>query len=91
MDTIPHRPQGAPPSDLDGLLLVTEYQAKHQRIFPNIESLRWYIRQHRLELEGRGALLRIAGRLWVRPDPFDLCVLERGALAVQRPREQEAA
>lgn len=72
-------------SPLAGLLKAEEYQQRTSNLFPGIESLRWYIRQHRPALTADGALLYIAGRLWINPPKFDGYVLAAGA------KQREAA
>ncbi|MEJ7685680.1 MAG: hypothetical protein WKG52_01025 [Variovorax sp.] len=72
-------------SVLADLIKPQAYQQRTSNFFPSIESMRWYIRQHRTELVKERALLYIAGRLWISPAKFDACVFERGA------RQREAA
>lgn len=64
---------------LAGLVRLEQYQVERSHVFPGVESLRWYLRQHRSGLEGSGALLYIAGRLWIDVTKFDSYVLEAGA------------
>jgi len=74
-------------SPLAGLLKLEEYQQQRAHMFPGLESLRWYMRNHRAGLQQAGALLYIAGRLWVDPTRFDAQVLDAGRQAAQRQRE----
>jgi hypothetical protein len=67
------------PSPLADLLRLDDYQRHTAHIFPGLESVRWYVRQHRNHLNRSGALLSIAGRLWVNRPKFDNCVLEIGS------------
>jgi hypothetical protein len=69
----------ATPTPLAGLARLEQYQAGRSHVFPGIESLRWYLRQHRTGLEGAAALLYIAGRLWIDVDKFDTYVLDAGS------------
>ncbi|RYF56018.1 MAG: hypothetical protein EOO27_19510 [Comamonadaceae bacterium] len=64
---------------LSGLLKPEGYQAQTAHLFPSEQSIRWYIRQHRDALVSAGALLYIAGRLWINSGKFDSYVLEAGA------------
>jgi hypothetical protein len=68
----------AAPSPLADLQKLDAYQQRTAHIFPGIESIRWYVRQHRDELVRSGALLTIAGRHWVNVPKFDRCVLALG-------------
>lgn len=74
-------------SPLSGLMRPEQYQEQRSNFYPGIESLRWYLRQHRAGLEGASALLYIAGRLWINPQRFDAYVLDAGAEDVRRRRE----
>ncbi|MEJ8821446.1 hypothetical protein WKW80_05260 [Variovorax humicola] len=67
------------PSALADLKKLDDYQQCTSHIFPGCQSIRWYVRQHRDALARSGALLTIAGRLWVHAPKFDRCVLEIGA------------
>ncbi|MEB0056494.1 hypothetical protein [Variovorax sp. LG9.2] len=66
------------PSSLADLQKLDEYQRSTSHIFPGIQSIRWYVRQHREDLVRSGALLTIAGRHWVQPVKFDRCVIALG-------------
>lgn len=74
-------------SPLAGLVRIQQYQSERSNVFPSVESLRWYLREHRQGLEGASALLYIAGRLWINPQRFDAYVLDAGAEDVRRRRE----
>ena len=67
------------PSPLAELQKLDEYQQRTAHIFPGIQSIRWYVRQHREDLVRSGALLTIAGRHWVHTPKFDRCVLALGS------------
>lgn len=84
--TATNEARSAPPSALVGLLTIEDYrlQEGRERFFPAVESVRWYLRQHRAGLEECGALLRIQGRLWIQPDAFDHYVIEAGRKAAAR-------
>lgn len=72
---------------LAGLVKLEQYREQRSHVFPGIESLRWYLRQHRSGLEGASALLYIAGRLWINVEAFDQYVVDAGSRDVRRPRE----
>lgn len=72
-------------SPITGLVRIQQYQSERSNVFPSVESLRWYLREHRKGLEGASALLYIAGRLWADPNKFDAYVLDAGR------RQREAA
>ncbi|KQW57078.1 hypothetical protein [Variovorax sp. Root411] len=78
-------------SRLACLLTLEGYQQRTAPIFSGIHSLRWYIRPRKEQLVAAGALLYIAGRLWVNPDKFDACVLELASAARQPVAAPEAA
>lgn len=62
------------------LSLVTpaDYVAQRSQVFPGVESLRWFERQHRAELLERGAILMPNGRKLLDPEAFDRAVVEIG-------------
>jgi hypothetical protein len=86
MDANTQPGSAAPPSPLAGLQSLEEFQQQRARQFQGMTALRWFLRVHRPQLEARGALLRIAGRLWLRPERADEYILEAGAAAAQRQR-----
>lgn len=51
-------------SALSHLVPLDEFQRDNSRLFPSIESLRWFVRRHRDSLTGAGALIFI-GRRWL--------------------------
>lgn len=55
-----------------------QYQTQVAHIFSTPEALRWHIRQHRAELDARGALCQLAGRLFVVPESFEAVTVEIG-------------
>lgn len=67
-------------SPLSGLIQPEAYQQRTAHIFPSVESLHWYIRQHRDELARSRALIAISRRRWIDPSRFDAAVLEIAAL-----------
>ena len=73
-----------PPEAVRGLPLIAyeAYQQSRAHVFPSVESLRWFERQHRAELVARGALCMPAGRKLVLAEKFDAVVLEVGARLV---------
>lgn len=60
------------------LITPAAYVAERSQVFPGVESLRWFERQHRAELIERGAILMPAGRKLVDPAAFDRAVVEIG-------------
>lgn len=67
------------------LVTPAEYVADRPQVFPGVESLRWFERQHRAELIERGAILMPNGRKLVDPAAFDSAVRDIGKrLAGQR-------
>lgn len=60
----------APPAIAE-LLEAAEYARARTKIFPSVESWRWFYRRHRAELFEIGAVLEVAGRLMVVPSRFD--------------------
>ena len=67
------------------LVTPAEYVADRPQVFPGVESLRWFERQHRAELIERGAILMPNGRKLVDPAAFDSAVRDIGRrLAGQR-------
>lgn len=71
----------APPPDatsLAALLTLAQVPDKYPALFPTVEAVRWYLRDHRDGLQDAGALLVIRGRLRVVPRPFEEYVLRAG-------------
>jgi hypothetical protein len=60
------------------LLTIAQYVAERPQIFPGVESLRWFERQHRVELIEAGAVLMPNGRKLVDPAAFDMAVVKIG-------------
>lgn len=71
-------------SPLSELVRPEQYRSERDNVFSSDQSLTWYTRKNKKRLEEAGALLHIAGRLWINPKLFDSCVLEAGA---RPPRE----
>lgn len=65
------------------LVSLEDYQQANARVFPSIESMRWYVRQHRNGLLACGALLFIGGRNWVSPMAFDRYAVDVGQRAAR--------
>lgn len=64
-----------------------EYLQGREHIFPSVESLRWFTRQHHAELIERQALVMPSGRKLVNVPAMDRAVIEIGAkLASARVR-----
>lgn len=57
---------------------LRRYQERNAVLFPSIESLRWYVRQHRGELVERGALIMHRGRLVIDSAAFKAVVRDIG-------------
>lgn len=85
MNTVIHQEPEAPSaSPLAGLLTLGQVPDKYPQVFPSVESVRWYLREHREGLEDAGALLVIRGRLNIVPGPFESYVLRAGQAAAKR-------
>jgi hypothetical protein len=80
-------------STIQPLALMTpaDYVAARSQIFPGVESLRWFERQHRDELIQCGAILMPNGRKLVDPDAFDRAVVEIGKRMANARRHRGAA
>lgn len=52
--------------------------------FPTLDSLRWFYRTHREELNRAGAVIMIAGRLQIHPARFQRIATEIGMAAAAR-------
>ncbi|MDO8313911.1 MAG: hypothetical protein Q7T00_01515 [Rugosibacter sp.] len=50
--------------------------------FPSVDSLKWFVRQHRDELATAGALINITGRLRFHPSRFGQAAVAIGRDAV---------
>lgn len=61
-----------------GLLPLEEYQGTRRAVFPTMNSLAWFIRQHRSELLDSGAIVSPTGRKLIEPERFDAVVLAIG-------------
>ena len=66
------------------LVPLLAYQERRAQLCPTVESIRWFVRQHRDELVSRGALLLIAARWQIDVERFDAYVLEAGKAQAQR-------
>lgn len=60
------------------LVTPSQYVAERPQIFPSVESLRWFERQHRDELIAKGAVVMPAGRKLLNAQVFDDAVIEIG-------------
>lgn len=60
------------------LMTFSQYQAERSQVFPSVDSLRWFERQHRPVLLERGAIVAPTGRKMVDPQAFDAVALEVG-------------
>ena len=63
---------------LADLVSLSEFQRTTAHLFPSVESIRWYLRQNGSKLRSSGAVLTIAGRIWICPSKFERDVLELG-------------
>jgi len=59
-------------------LRLEAYQASRPAIFPSMDSLKWFCRQHRATLISRGAIISPTGRKLIVPAVFDQVVIEVG-------------
>lgn len=84
MNTATHKPEAPPASQLAGLLTINDVPEHYPRIFQGVESVRWYLRNHRGGLEEAGALLIIRGKIHLVPDRFEPYVLSAGKEAAKR-------
>lgn len=66
---------------LADLVSLSDFQRATAHLFPSIESIRWYLRQNGKSLRTGGAVLTIAGRLWICPREFERIVLDLGRLS----------
>lgn len=72
---------------LQDLMPPQGYLQGREHIFPSVESLRWFTRQHHAELIQRQALVMPAGRKLFNAPAMDRAVVEIGAkLAGARTR-----
>ena len=65
--------------DPTDLMPPSKYLQGREHVFPSLESLRWFTRQHHAELVRRQALVMPAGRKLVNVPAFDRAVVEIGA------------
>jgi hypothetical protein len=82
--------QPDPASPLADLMEPTHYVDARSWVFRGVESWKWFVRRHRLELGARGAVLELGGRLLVHAAKFDAAVLELAQPARRYPREAAA-
>ena len=68
---------------LSDMRSVPQYQQERKELFPSIESLRWFIRQHRGALERTGALGKWRGELLLDARKADDLVVEVFARSVR--------
>jgi hypothetical protein len=61
---------------LTGLETFEQAAKARSSVFGSVHSLRHFYRRHRDDLFRRGAVLEIAGRMFVAPGKFDQAVLE---------------
>jgi hypothetical protein len=74
----PERSRDAPRTSL---VLLWDWRASNQHLFPSDTSLRWHLRQHRNAYVKAGALLTIGGRFFVDPPRFEQTLRLVGAEA----------
>lgn len=55
-----------------------------QKHFPTLDSLRWYYRNHREQINRAGAVIVVAGRLQIHPQRFQQIVTEIGMAEAER-------
>jgi hypothetical protein len=51
---------------------------RYSKFFPSKDSLRWFLRKHRVQLEDSGAAILIAGRIFLHTERFDQAILDIG-------------
>ena len=68
---------------LVGLKKPADYRAERSDFFPSDSSLTWAMRLHRERLVVAGAIVKVAGRIFIRPAAFDAVVLAAGQAALQ--------
>jgi len=72
--------QPAASSSALGLLLSLEkFQAEHRHVFPTPPSLRWFYRKNRAALIESGAVVELAGRLFINGPIFAVQALKIGS------------
>jgi len=71
MDTQAHKTLGAVENWRD-----FQQTADGKRLFPGLESLRWFIRENRDQLVQAGALIKIRGQWHVVRPEFDAAVVD---------------
>lgn len=63
---------------LDGLVSPASYQEGRKHVFPALQSLEWYIRNHKAPLVESGALLVVSKRRLIDAQAFDAYVVSAG-------------
>jgi hypothetical protein len=65
-------------TDLATLQSVDCFQTTIPQIFPSLGAVRWFMRTHRTELIGNGALVIISRRVLIDPEKFQQVVYRVG-------------
>lgn len=75
------RHDSAAHSPLQNLVRPDDYRVddNRSRFYLSAQSLSWYIRGNRDELQAVGALHYIAGKMWINPGAFDSYVIHASA------------
>ncbi len=63
---------------LCGLVSPDSYQAERKHVFPALQSLKWYIRNHKAGLVENGALVLVVKRHMIDKQAFDAYVVRAG-------------
>lgn len=71
-------------TQLEQLVLLTEYRSQRRHLFPSPSSLDWFLRKHRSGLVRAGALLLHTGRWFAAIDKFDAYVVDAGTQAARQ-------
>lgn len=69
---------------VSSLTPTTTYAQERRHLFPTDESIRWFVRRHKLELIQAGALLMVSGRWLADPAILDEKVVEIGRRIAER-------
>ena len=83
--TAPLPSAGNAPALLQTLMEFESYrQQRASHVLRTPEAMRWFVRQHQLDLVADGALLKISNRWTVHADRFDSSILRIGQEMAQK-------
>src|SRR5262249_42856448 len=88
-DAGPPAPISATSTDLADLCTAEAFQEENHHLFSTPISFRWLLRRHRPFLVERGAVVELAGRIYVVRSRMGPALLEIGRLAMQHGRGRE--